>query len=166
MSKIVGYYSKFIDILNKTLDLVGIILMLIMTGIIFYQVIMRQVFNNSPAWAEEVALLIMIWFVYLGVVIGIKEDLHIGIEMFVDRLPRKVAYVLQIIVNFIVLGLAYLFWYFGNTLATALWNNSLPATGLSVGYYYIIISVAGVLMALVLVGQIAAQLIRKTGEEA
>lgn len=165
MFKILTYYTKFIDLLNKALDVFCILSMLVMVGVIFYAVIMRQVFQNPPAWAEEISLLIMVWFVYLGIVICLKENLHIGIEMLVDRLPRPVAAALEVLVAFIILGLSYMLWHFGSFFSTALWGNTLPATGLSVGWYYIIIAIAGVLMALVIVGQLAEKLLaRKNGD--
>ena len=38
--------------------------LLVMTAIISAQVFARYVLNDSPAWAEQAALLLMIWYVF------------------------------------------------------------------------------------------------------
>ncbi len=37
------------------------------TLIIFYQVVMRYVFHDSPAWSEEIARFMFVWESWLGV---------------------------------------------------------------------------------------------------
>lgn len=154
-------YKKFISILNNVLDFICIIFMIMMILVVLYQVIMRQVFNNPPAWGEEVALLFMCWFAFIAIALGIKEDLHIGIALFVSKLPKKLAYVIEVIISILILVHSLLFFHFGFSLASFLRANSLPATGISVGAYYIVVAVAGILMALVILGKIADQIINR-----
>ena len=56
---------------------------------------MRSVMNRAASWSEEVSLLMMIWFGYLGMALGVREDVHISIEFLFDRIPRG----LQIVVE-------------------------------------------------------------------
>ncbi|MDR0570995.1 MAG: TRAP transporter small permease [Clostridiales Family XIII bacterium] len=56
--------------------------------VIFYQIIMRFVFNNSQTWTEELARYIFIWQIWLGASIGIRESKHIRVEMFSSALAR------------------------------------------------------------------------------
>jgi len=154
-------YAKFIDILCKVLDYICIILMLAMVGVVFYQVIMRQIFDNAPAWSEEVALIMKAWFVYLGIAIGLKENLHIGIGMIVDRLPRKVAFVVELIVSGLILVLSVLFYHFGSALANFVRANTLPATGTSVSVFYFAIVTSGLLMILIVLLRIAGQIVNR-----
>ena len=154
-------YKRFIDIMNKSLEFVGIVFMLIMVISVTYQVFMRYVFFNTPAWTEEVCLILMAWFVYFGVVIGFKENLHIGVTMVVSRLPKKAIYVVEIINILLILGLSVLLLYFGYTLAWFVRLNVLPATGVSAGIYYIIIAISGVFMILVALGKLAEQIVKR-----
>ena len=161
MLRIINRYKSFINIINSALDFISVLLMLSMCFIVTYQVVMRYVFSNTPSWTEEVALIMVCWFVYLGAVIGLKEDLHIGIEMFVSKLPKKVLFAVEVVDNLLILGLSALFMNFGFSLAWFVRNNSLPATGLSVAVYYYVIGIAGILMTLVVLGKIAEQLIKR-----
>ena len=154
-------YAKIIELINKALDLICIILMLAMVAVVFYQVIMRQIFENPPAWSEEVSLIMMCWFVYLGIAIGLKENLHIGITMLVSRLPKKVAFVLEIIVGLLILTLSVLFFHFGNSLANFVRANSLPATGASVSIFYFAVAASGILMILIVLFKIAELIVNR-----
>ena len=44
--------------------------LLLMTGIVAWQVFARYVLNASPAWAEQAALLLMIWYVFFAAAAG------------------------------------------------------------------------------------------------
>ena len=46
-------YSKFLDILEKIQRVILTVSVPAMVLIMFYQVVMRYVFHNSPAWSEE-----------------------------------------------------------------------------------------------------------------
>jgi len=159
MLKVYNGYAKFLGGINKVLDVVCIALMLTKVAAVFYQVIMRQIFDNAPAWSEESALIMMAWFVYLGIVIGVKEGLHIGITMLVNRLPKIAQFVIEIIVNLLILTLAVLLFHFGYSLATFVMANSLPATGLSVSIFYFPVAIAGLLMILMVLGKVAEQFV-------
>lgn len=51
------------------------------TLIVFAQVIMRKVFNDSLAWSEELTRYIFIWQIWLGVSIAQRDKQHIKVEL-------------------------------------------------------------------------------------
>lgn len=151
-------YKKLVDTLCLVVETISIIFMLAMVCLIAYQVFMRYVLNNTPGWTEELSILLMGWFVFLGVAVALKEDLHISIEMIVSRLPKKLAHVVEIANSFLILVMSGIFIYFGFTLAWALRHNVLPGTGLSVAIQRVPVGVAGVFMALIMFLKLAEQL--------
>ena len=68
---------------------INIFLLSAMTIILFIQVIMRRVFNNSLFWSEELARFIFVWIVYIGISHGAKLRRHIKIEAFLMMFPKK-----------------------------------------------------------------------------
>jgi C4-dicarboxylate transporter DctQ subunit len=161
--KVYETYKKLIVGLGKGIDVVTIFLMLSMVGVVFYQVIMRQIFERPPIWGEEVAVTLMVWFVFLGIVLGIEEGLHIGITMFVSKLSKKAQYVIEIIINLLILLFAVLLVVYGYLFASTIFERGrlLPATGMSAGVHYIVVPIAGILMILVLLGKIAGIIINR-----
>ena len=161
--KAYNIYKKGITTMNKGVDVITISLMLAMVGVVFYQVIMRQIFERPPIWGEEISVTFMVWFVFLGIVLGLEENLHIGITMFVAKLPQKVQFVIEVIVNLLILVLSVVLVIFGYSLASRMWGfgTALPATGIPAAVHYAVIPIAGVLMALVILGKIAEQILNR-----
>ena len=163
MLKAYNIYKKIITAMTKTLDIVIIILMLAMVAVVFYQVIMRQIFENPPMWGEQISVLFMVWFVFLGIVLGLEEDLHIGISMFVNLLPKQFMFFIEIFVNLLIGVLAVLYIRFGFNHFSFLWRTGavMPVTGLPNAVYYLPVSLTGGMMILVLLGKIVEQIIKR-----
>ncbi|WP_439291188.1 TRAP transporter small permease [Lonepinella koalarum] len=96
---------KLLKFLDDKLELILINILLInITFWIFYEVVMRYLFNNASSWGEEFVRWCFIWFIWIGVSYGFKTRSHIAVTVFVNLLPMK----LQEIINFIVN--AFMFW--------------------------------------------------------
>ncbi|WP_413203826.1 TRAP transporter small permease [Rhodospirillum sp. A1_3_36] len=59
------------------------------TLLVFYEVVMRYVFNTGVSWIQEVTLLASGAMVLLGMSYGIKVGSHIGVDAFVRLLPSN-----------------------------------------------------------------------------
>ena len=91
------------------------ILLSIFTTILFIQVIMRYVFNNSLSWSEELARYLFIWLVFIGISFGAKQMKHLKIDAFLNLVPKKgrpyvviLADVIVLVFSFIVVYAAYI----------------------------------------------------------
>jgi len=73
---------------------------------IFIQVGGRYVFNYPIAWTTELATYSQVWLVILGAGLALKDGMHAGIDMLVEKLNKRI----QLIVSFILvlLSLAFL----------------------------------------------------------
>ena len=67
------------------------ILMGLMTILIFVQVVMRYVFENSLVWSEELVRWLFIWTIWIGVAHGFRTQQHVCISIMTDRLPARAA---------------------------------------------------------------------------
>lgn len=74
------------DLFSRLLIHGGSVALVLVTGIISWQVFGRFVLNSSPSWTEQAALLLMIWYVMLGAAAGVKEGFHIRIALFEQKL--------------------------------------------------------------------------------
>jgi TRAP-type C4-dicarboxylate transport system permease small subunit len=83
-----------------------VFLMSVMSSVLFLQVIMRKVFNNSLSWSEEMARYLFIWLIYFGISYGAKAGKHIKVEAFLGIFPKKLRPVIGIIGELFVLGFA------------------------------------------------------------
>ena len=77
---------------------------IIMTSLLFVQVVTRYCFGHAVTWAEEVATILFVWMVYLGVAAAVLSRKHLKIDAFVEMLPFKAKKTLLIISNVIFLA--------------------------------------------------------------
>jgi TRAP-type C4-dicarboxylate transport system permease small subunit len=57
--------------------------------LIFIQVIMRYVFQNSLSWSEELARYVFLWQTWVGASYAVKMRRHFRVEMLVDLLKGR-----------------------------------------------------------------------------
>lgn len=136
--------SENVSLLTRFFAGAGLILM---TGIIAWQVFARYVLNASPAWAEQAALLLMIWYVFFAAAAGVREGFHIRISVFVQRLGPFARLLVTTLTHALIGLFGVLMVYFGIELARETWQHVIPTLGISRGYAYIPIPISGALIA-------------------
>lgn len=83
-------YLKMVDKVNYLIRYLLAALLILMSGLIVYQVIVR--FSSSyidlvlPRWTEEIARYSMIWLVLLGAALAVRYSALIGMEAIAERM--------------------------------------------------------------------------------
>lgn len=83
--------GRFVDTIEE--NAIALILAL-MVGITFANVVLRKGFNSSIIWGQEAVLILFAWLVLLGVSYGVKHTSHLGVDAVTNALPagaRRVA---------------------------------------------------------------------------
>jgi TRAP-type C4-dicarboxylate transport system permease small subunit len=105
---------------------IGIIAMTLIVG---WQVFGRYVLNDSPSWSEPLSLYLMSWFIMLGAAVGVRESVHLGLDIVRYVMPPAI----QKGMDLISLGLIILFGigmaYYSTLLAMGTWSASIPVLG-------------------------------------
>lgn len=143
MSEWLGRLSRAVSVAVKWFAGAGLLLMTLIIG---WQVFGRYVLNESPAWAEQAALLLMIWYVMFAAAAGVREGFHIRITVFADSLPQRVRRAVNLLAHAIVglFGAAMAWW--GTELTIGVWGHVIPTLGISRGWAYVPIVFAGILI--------------------
>lgn len=61
-------------------------------------VFFRFVLNNPIQWVEEVQMILVVWSVFFGGSIAIREKGHIAVDIFFDMLPECIKKVLDVLI--------------------------------------------------------------------
>ena len=67
---------------------------------VFAQVVARYVFEVALHWTEEVAAISMVWAVYMGASLCVRERFHIRILIAVSSLPAPMGRIVIFIADF------------------------------------------------------------------
>lgn len=134
--------------LFKALEWFAIICMVVLTLIVFMDVILRYIFKQGFSWTQEIATLMLVWFSFIGMAIGVLEKIHISIEMFTSKLPGKVITVLECFNHILIAVFGEAMIYFGAVIMDMTKLSTMPATKLPSSVLYIILPLSGVLVLL------------------
>ncbi|MCX5883159.1 MAG: TRAP transporter small permease [Deltaproteobacteria bacterium] len=83
--------ARFFVRIDKMIEAFAIVLIIAMVLIVFTQVMTRKLFNFVFFWSEEVTLLCLTWFSFIGIAIGFREKLHIGMDVVENLVPKSAA---------------------------------------------------------------------------
>ena len=131
-------------------------------AVVVYGVVLRYVFNNAPAYVEQVALLLVISVAMFGSAAGVRDAGHIGLDSLVAMLSVRVQFWCSIVVYVlsIAFGLALLA---GSTeMAISTYASTIPTLGLSEAFRYLPVLLGGILIAVFSIERLIA---RFTGAE-
>lgn len=122
--------------------------LLAMTGIIGWQVVARYVLNASPSWAEQLSLILMIWYALLAAAAGFHEGFHIKILALQNAVSPSKARNMRLITEMIILlcGVMMLIW--GIELTMIINSHVIPSLGISRSWAYLPLPISGALIIL------------------
>lgn len=119
-----------------------------MTLIIGWQIFGRYVLNDTPAWSEPLSLQLMSWFILLGSAVGVRESVHLGLDIVRHGAPARV----QRLMDLLSLGLIVIFGiamsYYGVLLAAGTWTATIPVLGWPGGVDYLPLVIGGAVIAI------------------
>lgn len=136
----------------------------IMTLIIGWQVFARYVLNDSPAWSEPVALLLMLYYILLSAAVGVYEGFHLGLKVVIDNVSARIRRGLTVI-NYCLVGFFGLqMLVYGAQLAEYTLDHIIPTLGISRATAYWPFAAAGLLILVFSIERILLTLTHKEGE--
>lgn len=139
-------FSAALDAACRAALAVAGVALVTMVIIVAWAVFGRFVLNDTPAWAEQVAMLLLGWVILGAAAAGVREGTHMGFDVLKDLLPRPVARLFAIASDLVITGFGLGMAWFGTELAAGVWDATLPTTGLPGGVEYLPIVLGGVLI--------------------
>lgn len=144
-------FNRATSILGRLASLlvsIGSVGIVVMTLVIGWQVFGRYVMNASPAWTEQLALVLMVWIVMFAAAAGVREGFHIRIEALVDALPPRARKICRVSALSVVGCCGVILAIWGGQLIVAVWHHVIPTLGVSRGIAYLPLPLSGALIML------------------
>ncbi len=141
-------FEKVCDFVERIVTAVGVALFGVMIVVVFYEVVMRYVFNSPTFWSEAAARAAMIWLVMLGLARGVRRMDNIRVDFLVEQFPEKIQSLCAWLRFGAVSVFAFVMVYFGTKMALANWNNINTGFEISMTWIYLAVPVSGILIIL------------------
>lgn len=151
--QLIGHLIALMDKLNRSLLGICKLAMIVLVGAIaadiFVGVFYRYVLGNALAWYEEVAQYLMVWMVFCGSPLALKQGGHISLGLVVNRFPPRLRMMTQAVIFAIVFVFLCLLVYHGAGLTWLAQRQQMTSLPVSFSLIYAAIPFGALIMALV-----------------
>jgi TRAP-type transport system small permease protein len=146
--------NNFIDRYCKLLGYLIAAMLAVMVVLVFGNVFMRYAFNSGFTLSEELSRWLFVWMTFLGAVVALRSNGHLGTDMLVGKLgPRgkRMCMGLSLVLMLYCIGLVFKGSY-DQTVVN--WHSTSAVMEVSMGYFYASGMVFAVLGGLVLLSDL------------
>jgi TRAP-type transport system small permease protein len=157
-------FTKFCAAVSKLSLALAVIGLLAVVLCVQWQVLGRYVLNDTPTWAESLALLLVLFVTAFGLGVGVRDAGHIGLESLVVLLPAAWQRRIEVLIHVLVGVFGVLMVQSGWLWASMKWTEKKAMLPVPDGIDYVPIVIAGALIVLFSVEHIVA-LVRGTEVE-
>ena len=151
-------FTKFCAALSKISLVLAVIGLLTVVLCVQWQVFGRYVLNDTPTWAEALAMLIVLFVTAFGLGVGVRDAGHIGMESLIVLLPEKWRVRLELVIHSLVAVFGFLMVQSGWMWASAKWQEKKPMLPVPDGIDYVPVIIAGALIFIFSIEHIVALL--------
>ena len=151
-------FTRFCAAVSRLSLMLAVLGLLCVMVCVQWQVFGRYVLNDTPTWAEALAMLLVLFVTAFGLAVGVRDAGHIGLESLVGLLPERWQYRIELLIHALVGLFGYLMVTSGWLWAQAKWNEKKPMLPVPDGIDYVPVVIAGALIVLFSIEHILALL--------
>ncbi|MDT4763061.1 TRAP transporter small permease [Sphaerochaeta sp. PS] len=126
----------------------AMVLLVAMVVLVFLNVVLRYGFSSGVYWSEEISLVIVIWFTFISMALGVKESLHINVDILPKKLPKAFFTTLECLRDALIVLIGGIMVFYGWKLTLNGAKSFLPATHIPNSINYLVLPVSGVFIIL------------------
>ena len=146
LRKFTAVLNAICEKLEKAANFICVFCLTMQTVLICILVVGRYIFKFVPPGTEELAVLCMVWTALLSMILSIRDDSHLKMELidlFVSA--DKIKY-FQVISGILTVTLSVFMLKYGIPLWKLRWGTTMTSIKMSNAWYYAVIPLAGVLI--------------------
>ena len=115
--------------------------------VVAWQVFGRYVLNDTPTWAEALALVLVLYVTMFGAAVGVRDARHIGLDSVIAfAVPPRHQIWFELVCHVLVGVFGILMAWHGGKLAISVMPYKIPILGLSEGLNHLPLVISGVLI--------------------
>ena len=144
-------FSRILKGVRSITGVLVIILLVVLVVVVLAAVFYRYVLSDSITWSAEVARYACVWIGFLSASLIMNDRGHIGLEFFVNMLPRSLNRFAALLSDVAILAFLVIVIYQGIMLTVFQLDQFSPALQISMAWPYASVPVSACLMALEIV---------------
>ena len=120
----------------RVLDVLGGLCLAVMVVLVFGNVVLRYAFNSGITVSEELSRWLFVWLTFMGAVVALRDNGHLGTDALVSRLPAAGKRACLVVAQLAMLYVSWLLLSGSWAQMLINWETEAPVTGASVGIFY------------------------------
>jgi len=142
--------NTFKKILENIEGYLCVVMLIVMSIVVFIQVICRFILKSSLPWSEELCRYLLVWVSFMGGAYGVKTGAHLGVEAVTLIMPKKMRKVVEILMLIVGIVLCCVILKYGIDIVKTQFKRIQysPAMHVPMGYAYLAIPVGMVFFIL------------------
>lgn len=151
----------FLRLLSRFVEGLVILGATVIVTIVTIEVVLRYIFGLSLIFTEELARYLMVWIVFLGGALAVKDDSHIRINVLVQRLSPRLGQLVRIIAHGLTMLLLVVLTVEGTKILPRQLDQMCITIDTSMFYFYLAIPVGSILMIIFILPRIRDSINRR-----
>ena len=140
--------------LLRAIEWLLVALLGVMVVLVFGNVVLRYGFNSGITFSEEVSRFLFIWVVFVGAVLTLRDNAHLGVQMLTKKLPLGGKKICKLVSDVATLACCVLLSIGGWQIIKLNMVNIAPISGIPIGVVYMACLFCSVGMGVLLIGSI------------
>lgn len=151
----------FLRLLSRFVEGLVIFGATVIVTIVTIEVVLRYIFGLSLIFTEELARYLMVWIVFLGGALAVKDDSHIRINVLVQRLSPRLGRLVRITAHGLTMFLLVVLTVEGTKILPRQLDQMCITIDTSMFYFYLAIPVGSILMIIFILPRIRDSISRR-----
>lgn len=131
-------------LLNWVLAMILVIMLLVVSAQVWY----RFVLNDPLTWSEEVARYLFVWISFMGSAVGVRMNVHLGIDLIDKILSPKGRKIMTVAVNLLIQIFLVVVIIWGIKILNVVQFQKSASLGIPMTYPYLAVPVGSAFMLL------------------
>lgn len=128
--------AKVLDAYCELLKAAIALCLAAMVVLVFSNVVLRYAFNSGIAVSEELSRWLLVWLTFLGAIVALRRHAHLGVDTLVRALSPRGRVVCFVASYLLMLYADWLLTLGSWKQAMLTFNDTAPASGISVGLFF------------------------------
>ena len=138
--------KSVLDKIEQIILTILAMLFAVMVIALFYQIVMRFVFENANAWSEELTRYSFIWMSMLGSSVATRRSRNMDVDFLVNLMPKPLKTVNSVVTKTLIILFILVIIIYGISLVGITHKQLSAGLRLPMSYMYAAVPVGGVLM--------------------
>ena len=151
--------------LVKGMEWLLIAILGLMVVLVFGNVVLRYGFNSGIVFSEEVSRFLFVWMVFLGSVLMLRDNGHLGVHTLTKKLPLSGKKFCKFLSDFLTLCCCILLTVGGWKVVVLNMPNIAPVSELPLGVVFVAVLICSVGMGILLLNSMYRLLTGKMSEQ-